>query len=125
MVKLIALACICGLVATSASAQGKGMKEADLKNLLEGGKTLQLGGDGMGYKGTLVLSADGTGEGSAQPDNGTKISISGKWHIKGSKFCRTWKDLDDGKEVCETWNLVAPNKVEVYQGKDMIGVNSW
>lgn len=114
-----------GLAASTAYAAGKDMKEAELKSLLEGGKTLQLGGKGLGYTGTLDLAADGTGKGAAQPDGGDKIVINGKWRIKGDKFCRTWEGLDGGKEVCERWHLVAPNKVEVYQGKQMTGVNSW
>ena len=116
---------IASLIASSAWADGKDLKEADLKSLLEKGKTFQLGGKGMGYAGTLELTADGKGKGSAKPDSGGEITINGTWHIKGDTFCRTWEGLDDGKEVCERWNLVAPNKVEVYKGKEMIGVNSW
>ncbi|HEV7247946.1 MAG TPA: hypothetical protein VGN93_13260 [Shinella sp.] len=122
---LIPALVILGFGALSAYAAGKDMKEGELKALLEGGKTLQLGGKGMGYTGTLDLAADGTGKGSAQPDSGDKIVINGTWRIKGDEFCRTWEALDDGKEVCERWRLVAPNKVEVYSGKEMMGVNSW
>ena len=114
-----------GLNVSSGYAAEKDMKEAELKTLLEGGKTLQLGGKGAGYSGTLDLAADGTGNGFAQPDGGDKILIKGKWRIEGDKFCRTWEGLDDGKEVCERWRLVTPNKVEVYNGKEMVGVNSW
>ncbi|MCV9966171.1 hypothetical protein OIU34_30320 [Pararhizobium sp. BT-229] len=106
-------------------AADKALKEADLKALLASGKTLQLGGKGMGYSGTLDLSADGAGTGSAKTDDGTVINISGSWKIKGDKFCRTWKDLDGGKEVCETWRLTSPNHVDVFRGKEKIGANSW
>ncbi len=120
-----AMFAVASLAATSALADGKDLKEADLKSLLEKGKTIQLGGKGMGYAGSLELTADGKGKGSAKPDGGGEIVINGTWHIKGDAFCRTWEGLDDGKEVCERWNLVAPDKVEVYNGKEMIGVNSW
>lgn len=103
----------------------KALKEGDLKALLASGKTFQLGGKGMGYSGTLDLSADGAGTGSAKTDDGTVIKISGSWQIKGDKFCRTWKELDGGKEVCETWRLTSPNHVDVFRGKKKIGANSW
>ncbi|MGD9479747.1 hypothetical protein [Shinella sp. G-2] len=126
MRKLLLPAFLCvGLIAPVAIAAGKDMKEAELKSLLGGGKEIQLGGEGLGYKGTLSLTAEGTAVGSAQPDSGDKIDIKGKWRIKGNKFCRTWEGLDKGKEVCETWRSIAPNKVEVYVGKEMTGVNSW
>lgn len=121
-----ATACLAVVFSVSAaSAEGKDMKEAELKSLLEGGKTLQLGGKGMGYSGTLTLSADGSGKGEAKTDDGTQISIDGTWRIKGDTFCRTWAKLDGGKEVCERWHLVAPSQVEVYVGKEKAGVNSW
>ncbi|WP_275785761.1 hypothetical protein [Pararhizobium gei] len=110
---------------TPANAADKTLKKEDLTALLESGKTLRLGGEGMGYSGSLTLSADGKGKGSAKPDGGTAIEISGSWKIKGDKFCRTWKGLDKGKEVCETWRLTAPGHVDVYQGKKKIGANSW
>ncbi|KQV35673.1 MULTISPECIES: hypothetical protein [unclassified Rhizobium] len=108
-----------------ADAADKTLKAADLKELLGNGKTLALGGKGMGYTGTLNLSADGKGEGSAKTDGGDVITISGTWHIQGDKFCRTWAGLDKGKEVCETWRLTSPNHVDVFQGKKKIGANSW
>jgi hypothetical protein len=126
MRKILLLALVCfGTASTVVMAAGKDMKEAELKSLLEGGKTLQLGGKGMGYTGSLDIAADGTASGAAQPDNGEKIVLKGKWRIKGNAFCRTWEGMDGGKEVCERWRLVEPNKVEVYVGKEMTGVNSW
>lgn len=126
MRKILLLALVFfGTASTVAMAAGKDMKEAELKSLLEGGKTLQLGGKGMGYTGSLDIAADGTASGAAQPDSGEKIVLKGKWRIKGNAFCRTWEGMDGGKEVCERWRLVEPNKVEVYVGKEMTGVNSW
>ncbi|WP_104665463.1 hypothetical protein [Ensifer adhaerens] len=108
-----------------AGAADKVLSEADLTKLLAGGKTLALGGKGMGYTGSIDLTADGKGDGSAKTDDGTVIPINGTWHIKGDRFCRKWKDLDGGKEVCETWRLTSPGHVDVYNGKKKIGVNSW
>lgn len=126
MRKILLLALVFfGTASTVTMAAGKDMKEAELKSLLEGGKTLQLGGKGMGYTGSLDIAADGTASGAAQPDSGEKIVLKGKWRIKGNAFCRTWEGMDGGKEVCERWRLVEPNKVEVYVGKEMTGVNSW
>ncbi|MFB2551686.1 hypothetical protein [Ensifer soli] len=126
MLKMISvLMMVTGLMSLPAAAAGKDLKDADLKALLEGGKTLQLGGAGMGYTGTLNLAANGTGAGSAQTDKGDKIVIQGQWRIKGNRFCRKWEGLDGGKEICETWRLVARNNVEVNHGKKMTGVNSW
>jgi hypothetical protein len=61
----------------------------------------------------------------AELDSGDKLSISGTWAIKDDKFCRVWTDFDGGKEVCETWFKTSDNAVEVYNGDQMLGVNSW
>jgi hypothetical protein len=90
--------------------------------VLTGGKTVHLGGPGTGYSGDLVLSPDGTGSGSATTDDKKKIKLQGTWKIKDDTFCRTWKGIDKGKEVCETWLLVEPNKVKVLLE---IGSNWW
>jgi len=124
VLKLTLLASICAVLSV-AGAAATDVKQPDLNSLLKGGLTLQLGGEGMGYKGELVLSPDGVGNGFAQPDGGAKIQISGKWQVKDNKFCRAWSDIDDGAEVCEEWRMVGPNKVEVYKGDMMIGQNSW
>lgn len=109
-----------------ASAQdGTAMTKDELTALTANGVTLVLGGDGMGYKGELALAADGTAKGGAKMDNGNELSIAGTWAIKDGKFCRTWTDLDGGKEVCETWIKTSDNSVEVYNGDQMLGVNSW
>lgn len=124
VLKLPLLTSICTLLCVVSSA-ATDMKQPDLGSLLKGGLTLKLGGEGLGYKGELVLSPDGSGKGFAQPDGGAKIEISGKWQVKDNKFCRVWSDIDSGTEVCEEWRMVGPNKAEVYKGDTMIGLNSW
>lgn len=116
---------VLGVTTTGSIAQAKDLANDDLKALLTGGKTLQLGGEGMGYSGTLTVSSNGTAKGAAKPDRGEEIAINGTWRIEDNRFCRTWETVDRGKEVCERWELVAPNKVEVYNGDKMIGINSW
>lgn len=113
--------------ATGAShaQSGKPLSSDQLVGLTENGLTLQLGGEGMGYKGSLKLSKNGKGKGSATLDNGNKITIAGTWAIKDGKFCRTWSDLDGGKEVCETWYPTSGRSVDVYNGSAKLGVNSW
>lgn len=112
--------------AVSAVAAGKAMTGAELQQLLATGKTLQLGSKEAGYTGDLVLNADGTGKGSAKTNDGKQtFNLEGTWKITGNKFCRTWVDLDKGKEVCETWLKDGDNKVTVMNGKKKIGVNSW
>jgi hypothetical protein len=97
-----------------------------LSDLLAGGKTIMLGGPGTGYSGELVLTADGKGKGGAKTDDGSKtFVIEGTWEIRDDKFCRTWAEISKGKEVCETWIIVAPNKVKVMDGDKQIGVNYW
>lgn len=110
---------------TDANAAGKAMKGSQLETLLANGKTINLGGKGEGYAGTLVLAKDGTGKGSAKTDDGKTITLQGTWKIKGDKFCRAWEALDSGKEVCETWRVKSPTQVEVYVGKKRAGLNSW
>lgn len=111
--------------AMEANAAGKAIKGAELTALLNNGKTLTLGGKGEGYSGTLILAKDGTAKGSVKTDDGKTINLVGTWKIKGDKFCRTWTDLDSGKEVCETWRIKSPTQVEVYVGKTRAGLNSW
>lgn len=110
--------------ATNAQS-GSPMTGEELTALTANGITLQLGGSGMGYAGELVLTNDGKGDGGVTMDNGDKLSIVGTWAIKDGKFCRAWQDLDDGKEVCETWMKTSDRSVEVYNGDKMLGVNSW
>jgi len=115
-----------GLVlAGSSVGMADDMTGAEIKALLAEGKTITLGGPGEGYQGKLTLNTDGTGKGSAKPDAGKAISISGKWKIKGNTFCRTWKGLDGGKEVCETWQKDGANRAIVMVGGTKVGVNSW
>ncbi|MCV3271515.1 hypothetical protein [Roseobacter sinensis] len=111
---------------TAATAETKGaLKNKHPTILTENGITLKLGGEGHGYVGSLKLTNDGRGTGSAKTDSGRTINIDGTWAVKGDQFCRTWKDLDDGKEVCETWISTSPRSVDVYKGDQKLGVNSW
>ena len=109
----------------SLQAAEKKLSSADLSALLSNGKTIMLGGPGEGYSGELVLSANGKGSGMAKTDGGAVIRTEGVWTIKADKFCRTWTDLDGGKEACETWVFVDKNKVNVMNGKKKVGVNRW
>lgn len=112
------------LFAASALA-ASAMSGKELTALLKEGKTLTLGGPKEGYSGELVVSKDGSAHGEAKTADGKIIKIDGTWHIKGDKFCRTWKGLDGGKEVCETWNKAGANSVRVIVGKKDAGLNSW
>ena len=111
-------------LAAGASAQS-GMSQADLEKLTRNGITLTLGGEGQGYSGSLKLNKNGKGRGSATLDNGNKINLQGAWVIRNGQFCRTWKGIDNGQEVCETWVLTSGRSVDVYNGDQKIGVNSW
>lgn len=114
------------LGASIAFAQtGTMMTEAQLVKLTARGVVLKLGGEGEGYTGELTLKTDGSGKGSARTDAGKQIRISGTWVVRDGKFCRTWAKLDGGKEVCETWYLTSGRSVEVFNGKNRMGVNSW
>lgn len=108
------------------------MSGEQLNQLLASGKTLILGGDDEGYKGELVLKADGTGKGQAITDNGKTLKIDGTWEIVGDEFCRVWKEISEGKRICERWVVIGENKVRVYsrlEGKTgkykKSGLNSW
>mgnify|MGYP000955720674 CR=1 FL=1 len=111
------------LAAWPANAQD--MTGAELHALLDGGKTIKLGGKGEGYSGTLNVKGDGKASGKAKTDDGSQLNISGTWTIKGDKFCRKWKALDGGKQVCETWKKNGPNSAEVFVGSKRAGLNSW
>ena len=121
----IAVLFLVGANAPQALSAGNAMTAAQLDTLLKDGATITLGGKGEGYRGTLVLLKDGTAKGSAKTDQGNEIKIEGIWNIKGDKFCRTWKGMDKGKEVCETWRMRSSKEAEVYVGKKRAGLNSW
>ncbi len=104
---------------------GPAMTDEQLRQLTGNGITLGLGGPGEGYEGSLKLSKNGKGKGSAVTDGGDKISISGTWEIRDGKFCRVWATLDEGREVCETWVLTSGRSVEVFDGSRRLGVNTW
>ena len=101
------------------------MTNAELTALLGNGKTIGLGGPGTGYIGELAMNADGTGKGQAKTDKGRIIPVVGTWKIKDDQVCRIWKDLDDGKEVCETWEKDGTNRVQVMVDGKSVGVNFW
>ena len=116
---------VLGLSLSPAFAADDFMSGEELSALLNGGKTIKLGGKGEGYSGTLDIKADGTAQGSAKTAGGRTISIAGTWYIKNNEFCRKWVDLDNGEEVCEAWKKVSTNKVEVQVNMAKIGVNYW
>ena len=101
------------------------MTGAELNALLGKGKTIMLGGPGQGYAGELAMNADGTGKGTAKTDGGKILTLTGTWKIKGDQVCRAWKEFDDGKEICETWEKDGANKVQVMVDGKSIGVNHW
>ncbi|MGZ2487231.1 hypothetical protein ACVITL_005816 [Rhizobium pisi] len=113
------------LVLSGAAVAAGTMTGKELTALLGEGKVITLGGPKEGYSGELMLAKDGTGHGEAKTSDGKVIKIDGTWHIKGNKFCRTWEELNDGKEVCETWNKAGDKAVRVMVGKKDIGLNSW
>jgi hypothetical protein len=122
MKKVIALALL--LVTTPAAAQ-EAMTGDELEALLGIGKTLTLGGPGAAYSGQVTLKSDGTGSGSAKTADGKDIEIGGVWYIQGNQFCRSWKNVDEGKEVCETWVKNGNNSARVLVDGKEISVASW
>ena len=66
-----------------------------------------------------------TATGQAKTDAGEVIQLAGVWYIESDKFCRTWKAVDPGKEVCETWIKDGENKVRVLVDGKQIGINHW
>ena len=114
-------------LASAAPAYSKSgaLSNSELMQLTENGISLILGGPDLGYTGKLKLTKDGKGRGSATTDAGDKIDIRGTWSIQGDQFCRIWKSLNDGKEVCETWVSTSDRSVDVYNGDKKIGKNSW
>jgi len=119
----IALNLLVGSIA--AMAADEFMTGAEITALIGEGKTINLGGKGEGYSGTLDLRADGTGSGSAKTDDGKTLVIEGTWKIKGNLFCRKWDGFDKGKTICESWKKIGENRVEVQLAKKKIGVNWW
>ncbi len=114
------------LIASSAVAfAGDAMDGAELMAVLKDGKLLKLGGPGLGYSGNLMMNSDGTGKGQAKTDSGEVIPLVGTWKIKGDQVCRVWEALDDGKEICETWEKDGSNRVQVMVDGKSIGVNAW
>ena len=124
IVALAVAAVLAACESPSPSPSPDDMSGDEFRALLADGLTLNLGGPGEGYSGQVRLEPDGTGKGSARADDGTEYDITGTWEIEGDRFCRKWR-YDDFKRVCETWRKTGPNKVDVYDGKKRIGMNSW
>jgi hypothetical protein len=122
MNKVIVLALT--LMATPAFAQ-EAMTGDELEGLLGNRKKIALGGPGAGYTGELTLKSDGTGSGAAKTDDGKMIDLVGVWYIEGNQFCRSWKNVDEGQEVCETWVKDGDNKARILVDGKQVGVNSW
>ena len=108
-----------------AAAEDVFMTGEELKALFAADKTINLGGPEEGYTGTLMIKADGSGVGTAKTSGGKVIVLEGTWYVKKDNFCRKWKDLDKGKEVCEAWKKIGDNRVEVQVKKKKVGVNWW
>lgn len=126
MVMKIAAFSVSMLLAGAAFAQtGKPLTNEQLTQLTANGITLQLGGPGQGYTGTLKLTKNGKGKGSAVTDAGDKLTLTGTWSIEDGKFCRSWAEFNGGQKVCETWYLMSSRSVDVYNGSERLGVNSW
>jgi hypothetical protein len=112
-------------VSAGAALAGDTMTGAELTALLANGKTIKLGGPGTEYNGELAMNADGTGKGQVKTNGGRVIKVEGTWKINGDQVCRIWEDLDDGKEVCETWEKDGTNRVQVMVDGESVGVNYW
>jgi len=80
-----------------AASSEKQMTGTELKQLLESGITLKLGGEGEGYQGDLVLLPDVTGKDQYVTTKGKKGRI----------------EVTHGERVCERWIVIGENKVEV------------
>jgi hypothetical protein len=113
---------LAGCATDTASLAEKQMTGPQIKLLLESGKDLKI--SGPTHHGELALNPDGTGKGWAVIGS-NKIMIEGTWEIVGDKFCRTWKELDGGKTVCERWIIIEENKVAVRTNGKIIGYNEW
>ncbi len=100
------------------------MTGEELTTLVGAGKKINLGGDGEGYSGSLDIKGDGTASGSIQVPGNT-IPIDGTWTIVQNRFCRKWRAIDAGAEVCEVWNKVGDGRVAVMVNGKKAGVNWW
>jgi len=125
MRNLAVLLTLIAAVMFAEQSRAEEMTGEELKALLANGLTLTLGGPMETYDGELRLDPDGKGMGYAEFENGNKIDITGTWEIRGDQFCRKWA-FNEFKEVCETWNKIDDNRVEVLsEDGSRIGLNSW
>lgn len=107
----------------SGSTRSDQLTGSELASLLMNGRVIQLGGrEEDNFSGSLAMTADCKGDGSAELDNGETLVLQGSWEIRGNEVCRTW--LTDG-EVCEQWVSLSDTEALVYVGGDPIGYNSW
>jgi hypothetical protein len=120
MKKIITLALT--LLASPAMAQ-ETVTGDELEALLGPHRTVVI--RGPGYTAELTLKSSGAGLGSATFDDGKVTKISGAWYISGNQFCRSWDNIDEGKEVCETWVKDGSNKVRVLVDGKEIEEISW
>ena len=112
------------MAAPSAFAADSYMTGEEITALIGTGKTINLGGAGEGYVGSLDIKADGTASGSVKTDGGILI-IKGTWVMRQNNFCRKWVSLDGDKEVCEAWKIIGDKRVEVQANNKKLGVNWW
>lgn len=113
------------MVASSSLAADSFMTDEEITTLIGTGKTINLGGSGEGYEGSLNVKADGSALGSVKIEGGKVIAINGAWLVKQNSFCRKWAGLDNDKEICEKWKKIGDKRVEVQSNEKKIGVNWW
>lgn len=112
------------IAAPSVFATDTYMTGEEITALIGTGKTINLGGAGEGYVGSLEIKADGTAAGSVKTDGGILV-IKGTWVVKQNNFCRNWVSLDGDKVVCESWKKIGDKRVEVQDNNKKLGVNWW
>jgi len=122
---LLAIGATVGADGSGAAAGEKPMSGARIKAVIDDHSRIALGGPGEGYSGTLVFNKDGTAAGKVTPDGGSAITITGTWTIKKNQFCRTWTEIDPGREVCEDWVPSGSRQAEVMVKGKRSGLNSW
>lgn len=122
MKRIIAIALT--LIALPAFAE-EAMTGNDLEGLLGTDRTITLSRLGTGASGEVAFKSDGTASGTIKREDGKVEQVTGVWYIVGDQFCYTWKGLQAGTEVCETWLKDGPNKVRVLVKGKEVGVNSW
>ena len=121
---LIAAAAIMMFSAPFATAAEGEMTGEELSALLGAGKKINLGGGREDYSGVLDIKSDGTASGSVQVP-GKTIPLDGTWKIADNRFCRKWREVDAGAEVCEVWKKIGDGRVEAQVNGKKVGLNWW